>query len=423
MIACVLAGAALPAQEHEQAGSRMGMVDVTAPAAALMKLASGTAVNPSTFAAPMIMEHFGLWNTMQMGTAFLADTQQSGPRGGDKLFAPDWFMMSAEHRLGTRGAFEAELMLSLEPATVTRRRYPELFQTGETAFGVPIIDGQHPHNFIMSLGVHYVRQAGGNTQVELYFAPVGDPALGPVAYPHRASAAELPEAPLAHHWQDSTHIADEVVTLGVAHRWIKLESSGFHGAEPGENRWTIGTGPIDSWSARLWFFPSRSWAAQVSGGRLAHPEALESGDQVRTTASLSYSRPFRGTAWSTSLIWGRNHNTATHRDLNSYLIESMLPVSSSNLLSVRAERVDKDELFASQPQLEKQLDRSSGTTFRVAAYTLGYTRDVRTWRWLQTGIGASFTAYAIPAPIRPFYGAHPVGGNVFIRVRLRPPSG
>src|SRR5579871_3018433 len=345
VIACVLAGAALPAQEHEQAGSRMGMVDVTAPAAALMKLASGTAVNPSTFAAPMIMEHFGLWNTMQMGTAFLADTQQSGPRGGDKLFAPDWFMMSAEHRLGTRGAFEAELMLSLEPATVTRRRYPELFQTGETAFGVPIIDGQHPHNFIMSLGVHYVRQAGGNTQVELYFAPVGDPALGPVAYPHRASAAELPEAPLAHHLQDSTHIADEVITVGVQYRKVKLEASGFDGAEPGENRWIIEAGRIDSWSTRLWFFPSKNWAAQVSVGRLAHPEALEPGDQLRTTASLSYTRPMEGSSWSSSLIWGRTHSTASGRNLNSYLAESVLPVSRRDFLTGRAELVDKDELL------------------------------------------------------------------------------
>ena len=106
-------------------------------------------------------------------------------------------------------------MLSLEPATVTSRRYPLLFQTGETAFGAPLTDSQHPHNFIMALGFHYVRQLGDDTTLDLYFAPVGDPALAPVAYPHRASASELPQAPISHHWQDSTHIADEVVTVGV----------------------------------------------------------------------------------------------------------------------------------------------------------------------------------------------------------------
>src|SRR5262249_13008132 len=162
---------------------------------------------------------------------------------------------------------------SLEPATVTGRRYPLLFQTGETAFGVPLVDAQHPHNLIMELGVHYIHQLTESAILDLYVAPVGDPALGPVAYPHRASAAELPQAPISHHWQDSTHISDDVVTLGVRYRRIKLEASGFHGAEPGENRWIIQSGAIDSWSTRLWFFPSRDWAAQVSVGRIAHPEA------------------------------------------------------------------------------------------------------------------------------------------------------
>jgi hypothetical protein len=143
-------------------------------------------------------------------------------------------------------------MLSLEPATITGRRYPLLFQTGETAFGKPIVDGQHPHNFLMALGFYYAETLSRNTTLELYFAPVGDPALGPVAYPHRASAAELPEATLSHHWQDSTHIADEVITGRIAYKKIKLEASGFYGSEPGENRWTIGAGPINSWSARLW---------------------------------------------------------------------------------------------------------------------------------------------------------------------------
>ncbi len=66
----------------------------------------------------------------------------------------------------------------------------------------------------MALGFHYARQLDANTIVDIYFAPVGDPALGPVAFPHRASAMELPQAPISHHLQDSTHVADEVVTLG-----------------------------------------------------------------------------------------------------------------------------------------------------------------------------------------------------------------
>jgi hypothetical protein len=392
------------------------------PGAYLMGLASGTSANPAAFPAPMLMAQFGGWNAMFMGTAFVADIQQSGPRGGDKLYSTNFFMASAGHSAGAKGAFETVLMLSLEPATITDRRYPLLFQTGETAYGLPLTDAQHPHNFIMALAFHYAYQLGEHTILDAYVAPVGDPALGPVAYPHRASAAELPEAPISHHWQDSTHISDDVVTLGISHKKIKLEASGFHGAEPGENRWIVQAGPIDSWSARLWFFPSENWSAQFSAGRIAHPEALEPGDQVRTTASLAYSKPMHNAAWSSSLIWGRNHSTATFRNLNSYLAETALPVGRKNWITGRFELVDKDELFSNQPDLAQQIDVLYGSTFRIGAYTVGYTRDVDLFRHIQTGVGANFSAYSLPGAIKPYYGNHPVGGNIFIRLRLRSAS-
>ena len=254
----------------------------------------------------------------------------------------------------------------------------------------------------------------------LAFAPVGDPALGPVAYPHRTSAAELPEAPISHHWQDSTHISDEVVTVGVRYKKVKLEASGFYGSEPGENRWIIQTGPINSWSARLWFYPTKNWAAQVSVGRIAHPEALEPGDQIRATASVQYVKPMFGGSWATSAIWGRNHSTATFRNLNSYLLESVLPVTRRNFLTGRVELVDKDELFAGQPGIEQNLDTQYGSTYRIGAYTIGYTRDINLFRFVETGIGANFSAYSLPAAIKPYYGDHPVGWNIFVRFRLRP---
>lgn len=418
-LSCILS-VAMCAVAPLAAQSQPSMADMNDAGMFLMGLASGTSANPASWPMPMLMTQFGGWNTMFMGTAFVSDIQQSGPRGGDKLYSTNQFMVSAEHRAGAKGAFETELMLSLEPATITDRRYPLLFQTGETAYGLPLTDAQHPHNFIMALGFHYVYQLGENTLVDAYAAPVGDPALGPTAYPHRASAAELPEAPLSHHWQDSTHIADDVVTMGISHKKMKLEASGFHGAEPGENRWIIQAGPIDSWSTRLWFFPAENWAAQVSVGRLAHPEALEPGDQVRSTASLEYSKPLPGGAWSSSLIWGRNHSTATFRNLNSYLAESVLPVRRKNWITGRFEMVDKDELFSNQPEIQQQLDILYGSTFRIGAYTIGYTRDIDLFRHIQTGVGANFTAYSLPDTIKGYYGNHPVGGNIFVRFRLRP---
>lgn len=390
-----------------QMPSTMTMTGMNPAGMSLMNVASGTSQNPASWPMPMLMKPLGSWNFMFMGMGYIVDTQQSGPRGGDKLYSPNWFMASAGHRAGAKGAFQADLMLSLEPATITGERYPLLFQTGETAYGHPLMDAQHPHNFIMALGFHYSYEISEDTTIDAYAAPVGDPALGPVAYPHRASAGELPEATLTHHLVDSTHISDEVVTVGISHKKVRLEASGFHGAEPGENRWIIQTGAIDSWSTRLWFFPAKNWAAQVSVGRIAHPEALEPGDQVRSTGSLQYSKPMLGSSWSSSFIWGRNHSTATYRNTNGYLLESVLPISRQNFITGRFELADKDELF------------STGYNYRIGAYTLGYTRDIALFSTVETGIGANFSAYSLPDAIKPYYGNHPIGGNIFIRFRLR----
>ena len=206
-----------------------------------MNLASGTSLNPLAWPMPMVMQRQRSWTLMYMGQAFLVDTQQSGPRGGDKLYSTNWGMASAQHSLGP-GQIMFETMLSLEPATVTNRSYPLLFQTGETAYGQPLRDAQHPHDFVMGLGAHYVLPVGEHTLLQFYYAGVGDPALGPVAFPHRASAAELPQATIGHHWEDSTHIASNVATVGVKYRWVQLEASGFHGARARRDIAGISTG-------------------------------------------------------------------------------------------------------------------------------------------------------------------------------------
>lgn len=386
----------------------------------LMNTASGTSMNPDSWPMPMLMRGAGQWTLMFMGQGFLVDTQQSGPRGGDKLYSPNAVMFSASHSLWG-GTLQFQTMISLEPLTIIDRRYPELFQTGETAYGRAIVDGQHPHNFLMGAGVDYAHSLGDGTILQFYYAPVGDPALGPVAYPHRASAEELPQAPLSHHWQDSTHISADVATVAVKHSWFRLEASGFHGAEPGENRWTIPWGAMDSYAGRLSVTPASNWTMQVSAGRITHPEILSPGDVIRTTASIAYSQPMgNAEAWSTSLIWGRNHDTDTRRNLNSYLLESVCPFRRRNFLTGRIEYVDKDELFDDTPDLEAQLDRSAGSSFRIGAYTAGYTRDIGLFRMIETGIGANASVYTLPSAIKPYYGDRPWGVNIFLRLRLKP---
>ena len=407
-------------QEPAHDMSQMHMDGMNQAGGFLMGQASGTSMNPQSWPMPMLMLNPDGWSLMFMGVAFLVDTQETGPRGGDKFYSPNWGMFAASHSAGG-GSFLFQLMLSLDPATITDRRFPELFQTGETAYGKPLVDAQHPHDFIMGLGIHYAHPLGENTILQFYFAPVGDPALGPVAFPHRASADELPQATLSHHWQDSTHIANEVVTAGIMLRnKVRLEASGFYGTEPNENRWNIDYGPINSWSTRLSVFPTPNWMAQFSVGRIARPERQAPGDVVRSTASIHYTRPMQGSSWSTSLIWGRNHQMLDHHNLNSYLLESVAPYRRKNFFTGRIELVDKDELFADQPDLEEQLARTVGSTFRIKAYTAGYTRDIGVFHKMETGIGANFTTYTVPAAIQPYYGNHPVSVNIYARLRLNP---
>jgi hypothetical protein len=177
LLACVFLALPLCAQnehkheEHQMAEKMPGMkmVNMNAAGMFLMNLSSGTASNPASGPMPMLMTKFGSWNTMFMAQAFLVQTAQSGPRGGDKLYSANWLMASVEHRVGERGSFQTQLMLSLEPATVTNRRYPLLFQTGETAYGRPLVDAQHPHDILMSVGIHYAHQLGKDTTARCLF--------------------------------------------------------------------------------------------------------------------------------------------------------------------------------------------------------------------------------------------------------------
>src|SRR5207302_5783252 len=160
-------------------------------------------------------------------------------------------MPMLQHDVGNKGRLTLRAMFSLEPATMTGRYYPELFQQGETAFGRPINDGQHPHDLFMEIAAIYDLKLREDTLLTFYGAPMGDPAIGPTAYPHRASASEDPIAALGHHLQYSTHIADDVITAGLTYKLARLEASGFHGREPDEFRWDIDSGKIDSWSTRV----------------------------------------------------------------------------------------------------------------------------------------------------------------------------
>ncbi len=377
---------------------------------------SGTSAEPNSTPRPMLMSMKGDWMLMFHFNAFVVDTQQTSPRGGDKFFSTNWFMPMAERELGP-GQFTARAMFSLEPATVTSERYPLLFQQGETAYGIPIADGQHPHDFFMELAVLYDLHLGERQLLSFYVAPVGDPAIGPTAYPHRASASENPVGTLGHHQQDSTHIANDVVTLGYARGIVRVEGGGFHGREPDEDRWNIDQGKIDSWATRLTVQPGQNWSGQVSYARITSPEALfPSEDQARTTASVMYNRPVAHGNWASTLLWGRTRSIPDDSKENSYLLESTLRFMSRNYAWTRIENAGRtNELLLGEQPLPPGFQEEPLT--HVQAYTVGYDRDLPAWRHLSTAIGAQVTLYGVGKPLQPIYGTNPVGVSMFLRLR------
>lgn len=377
----------------------------------------GTSAEPNSVPQTMWMTMHGRWMTMFHGNAFVADIQQTSPRGGDKLFSTNWWMPMAQWSQGPQ-QLTLRTMLSLEPATITGRQYPLLFQQGETAFGDPIVDGQHPHDFIMEAAALYDVPASVHTLLSLYAAPVGDPALGPVAFPHRASALEDPVATLGHHQEDSTHISDDVITAGLAYRWVRLEASGFHGREPDEHRWEVQQGAMDSRATRLTLQPGQDWSGQVSYGRLHSPEALfPSEDQARTTASAMYNRPLSESGnWVSSVVWGRTRSLQDNVIANSYLFESTLRFHKQNYAWTRMEDVDRttELLLGERPVPSGFAEEPVG---RVQAYTFGYDRDLPLLARFETALGAQVTAYTAGSRLQPVYGSDPMGIVVFLRLR------
>lgn len=403
--------------DHEHPGMQVNMNEQskTFTEAITHHGTSGTSAEPDSRPVPMLMTRKGKWMLMFHGEGFLNALQQTGARGSDKVFATNWWMPMAQRELGP-GTVTLRAMVSFEPGTVTKRFYPELFQQGETAFDKPIVDGQHPHDFIMELAALYDLKLSKKGLLSFYFAPMGDPAMGPTAYPHRVSASEDPMAPLGHHLQDSTHIADDVITTGLTYKIARFEASGFHGREPDEFRWDIDSGKIDSWSIRATVNPAQNWSTQYSFAHLTSPEALHPHEDIdRMTASLMYNRPFVHGNWASTLLWGRNR-TSDGPIWNSYLAESTLRFGDRNYAWGRIENVDRTNelLLRNVPESPNFQESIIG---RVQAYTVGYDRDFMLPH-IAVAPGAQLTIYSTPDTLKAQYGSHPVGAVVFLRIRL-----
>src|SRR5205085_220934 len=281
---------------------------------------SGTAWQPDTSEHVGIHVMSGDWTLMAHGVVNLVTDHQSGPRGDDKAFVSGMLMGMAQHPLGN-GTLQLKAMLSPDPL-MGPNGYPLLLASGETANGRDrLIDRQHPHDLFMELSASVSQDIGPKSSALLYAGLPGEPAFGPPAFMHRLSILDSPEAPITHHWLDSTHISFGVVTAGVVHGDWKLEASRYNGREPDQHRYDIETGKLDSTAARLAWNPTANWSVQASWAQEKSPEQLEPEvDQRKWSASAIYTVPFRDGWWSTTAAWGRK--SADGRDLDAWVLES-----------------------------------------------------------------------------------------------------
>ena len=338
------------------------------------------------------------WMFMGHGAAFLQYLHESGDRGSEQTGSINWLMGMARRSAGG-GQVTLRGMVSFEPWTIGGCGYPNLLATGEVCEGETIHDRQHPHDLFMELAAQYNRPLGKGLRLELYGGPVGEPALGPVAFMHRVSGLPNPIAPMTHHWFDSTHITFGVVTAGLyAPRW-KMEGSVFNGREPDETRTDFDFAAMDSWSGRVWFLPSSHWSLQFSGGRLNEAEPGHDGDLPvdisRLTASATYHRTtLENVMWATTFGWGRNAESGGDAT-NALLIEGSVNVRDRHAWYGRFEWAEKSGHDLAVPE---------HGIFNVAKLQGGYTRYLSAWKGLTPGFGAAVSAGIVPSSLQPEYG-------------------
>ena len=314
-----------------------------------------------------------------------------------------------------KSELSARVMLSPEPFTMPKSGYPLLLQTGEEIDGQPLHDRQHPHDLFMEIAMTYRRALSDSSAAELYLAASGEPALGPTAFPHRASAESDPLAALGHHWEDSTHIAFGVATVGVVlFRDLKAEVSVFNGREPDETRTNFDFRKLDCLRARV---------VCVLGG-------VDGTSLVRLSREPRGARSGRGR----EAVHGLRISCVAFRDVGPFRFDlrgrpersvpgrcdARAPRRNEPRSRWKKRRVRPSE-FVQKSGQELSLDVSrADRTFDVGSFVVGYLREFQAGP-LRLGAGMRFAVNSVSRDLSSFYGtSFPAGGMVYLRVR--PPA-
>ena len=354
------------------------------------------------------------WDWRVDAQAFLnVNLQERKFRDFHVVESQNWFMTNGTRRVG-RGRLDLHGMLSLEPWTVRDLGSPQVFQTGESFRGAPLVDYQHPHDFVMQATIRFESPLDGQWRFYVEGGPVGAPAIGPTPFMHRPSADVNPTVPLSHHNFDATHVTHGVVTGGVTRGSITVEASAFHGREPDEDRVAIEFGPIDSYAGRVWFRRG-AWVAQLSAAQLTEPDRTEFSDHKLFTASLSYNGTLGGRPLAVTGAFGVVDEPGTGRRTPAGLIEGIYRPSPQHAFYTRGELMKKDVLTRGgfhPPGFTHPHILSS-----IGALTVGYERRLFVTRIGQFGVGADLTGYYRDVNLSDGYG-DPLSAHIFLRYRF-----
>jgi hypothetical protein len=422
--------AALPAQ-HDM--SRMGPTSAASwpLGLALARAGSGTSWLPDSSQVPMFHAALGGWSVMVHGAVFAQYDTQSTIHGGRQFGIADWEMATALHPLGA-GVVGAALGTSLESLVDGPQGYPELLQTGGSYQDARIANRQHPHPALMQLAMTYDRMLVPGLALSTYAAPVGEPAIGPVAFTHRPSAADDPFAPLAHHWEDATHDEDGVLTAGLYTSRVKLEGSAFNARESasGDNLPEYAGARLDSYSGRLSVAASDRVMLSAWSAYMFDHDPLDPGTGMQRYGAsvLTALRGVGGGNWSTALVWGldvHHHGAREHvHDPNAVVPPHHL--GTSGLLETTLELGPRTAVFGRAEQVQKTADDLGflggdlGQSFTIRELSFGVARDLITSERGRIGVGVRGMMARVPESLRIAYGTRtPSGGAVYLS--LMPP--
>jgi hypothetical protein len=194
--------------------------------------------------------------------------------------SPSWLMFAAGYR-GLGAELSTRTVLQIVPLSVLELR-------------------EERHELFTELAISHRLELAEGVALQLYGGPAGEPALGPQAYTHRASAIGDPFAPRIRDHFDATRVSHGVVTAGVSIPAMSIEGSWFNGRARDGDPYDLDLRTPDSCSARVTYLPLATLSLQTSYGYLGEAKLH------RVTTSVSHAIPLLRGSSSAMLAWSRN---------------------------------------------------------------------------------------------------------------------